>query len=328
MNVAIWLSSRGGSPLQSGLERGIRQLGHRVEEFHHSKDYDLVLMFNQCAHTTDYQYPQFPRQSAIAFIDTAEYGYFRRLPGVANRYWNTFTEDALNHDTKNRSEQLKLKQFLLGKSFPYFMREFHKSVEFPTGYYPIDYPLYHYSVCHHPPNREQYLRRDLDLFVSWGASHPWRLNITKALRDCHTRCEIFVLEQDGAVRIPQDRYFARTIAAKCGVSFDGYGSGSFRMTEVLVRGLLLQGPLSIKLPVEFTDGLHWREYHIESSGEEFLSTDIQAALKSALSDPEGSYRIYEAGYHHVMQHYTEKAMAAYVLKVVENHKWGAPTKIV
>jgi hypothetical protein len=99
------------------------------------------------------------------------------------------------------------------------------------------------------------------------------MHITQALRDCHTRCEIDVL-QDGVVnRMPQKQFFERTFAAKASVSFDGYGSGSFRVTEVLVRSLLLQGPLSIIQRAPLIDGVHCINYNVESDGENFISTE-------------------------------------------------------
>lgn len=328
MRIGILLSTLGGSPLQGGIERGLAQLGHHVETFRPHHSYDLVCVFNQTAHATNYTYPQPPSSKVpIAFIDSAEFGVWSRLPDRVYNYANTFSPGALDHDTKNKNEQLKLKSFLEGKSFPYFIREFSKHVTFPAAYHPIDYPLYHHSVCHDRPNREEYLKRELELFVSWGASHPWRMQITQALRDCHTKCEISVLEQDGAVRMPQQRFFQRTRAAKTSVSFDGYGSGSFRMTEVLVRCLLLQGPLSIIRHAPLIDGVHCVEYRVETKGEEFISTDVCQVLRRSLADPESSYRIYEAGYHHCFTHYTEKATAQYVLDTVAKHDWSKATEL-
>src|SRR2546428_305584 len=76
-----------------------------------------------------------------------------------------------------------LRGFLEGGSFPYFLREFSKHVEFPERYHPIDYPLYHLSHCPSAPDREQYLmNRHLDLYLAWGASHPWRNHISEHLR--------------------------------------------------------------------------------------------------------------------------------------------------
>lgn len=328
MRIAFFLSTLGGSPLQVGLERGMAQLGHHVEDYHHGRSYDLILIFNQTAHNTNYAYPDFPTgYPRIAFVDSAEYGYFRRLPGVVNSYWNAFAEGSLAHDTKNRHEQTRLHQFLEGRSFPYFLREFSKHISFPASYHPIDYPLYHHSVCPHPPNREEYLARPLDLFISWGASHPWRWDITKALRGCHTKCEILVLEENGTPRMPQQEFFRRTRSAKCSVSFDGYGSGSFRMMEVLVRCLLLQGPMSIHTRMPLVNGVTCAEYSVENDGEKFVSTDVCAKLRQCLEDPERSYRIYEAGYHWAMSHYTEKATAEYLLATVEKHDWSTPTTL-
>lgn len=326
MKIGFFLSTRGGSPLQAGLERGLQQLGHMVVE--HGRPCDLTLVFNQSAHTQDYVYPPFPDGNApFAFIDCAEYGYFRRLLGVVGNYWNAFAKGSMTHDTKNRHEQTRLRDWLAGRSFPYFLREFSKHIRFPANYHPIDYPLYFHSECHERPNREEYLKRDLDLFVSWGASHPWRMQITKALRHCHTKCEILVLEENGTPRMPQMEFFRRTRSAKCSVSFDGYGSSSFRLHEVLVRCLLLAGPLSIDRHAPLVDGVHFVEYDVKSAGEEFISTNACATLKAALSDPEGSFRMHEAGYYHCFEHYTETATAQYVLNVIEKHDWSKPTAI-
>lgn len=326
MRIAFLLSTKGGSPLVVGLENGLRQLGHDVVSYQHGQSYDLVLIFNQCAHVTTYSYPEFPENSRIAFVDCAEYGYFKRLPSVINQYAHAFSEGSMTHDTKNHAEQTRLRDFLKGKSYPYFLREFSKYVDYPSNFHPIDYPLYHYSVCPILPNREEYLARELDLFMSWGASHPWRLNLTGALRACQCNSEIFVLEENGTPRMPQQRYFNRTRAAKTSVSFDGYGSSSFRLTEVLVRCLLLQGPLSIVTNAPLVDGVHCIEYSVENDQEQFLGTNICDKLKEALSDPERSYRIHESGYQHCTEHYTEKATAQYVLNTIEKHDWTVTTQ--
>lgn len=331
MRLGFLLSDKGGSPLTCGLERGFGSLGHKVEAYRHGRQYDVLFVFNQVAHVQDYQYPQFPEyEQPIVFVDAAEFGYFTRLPSVVQNYSHAFAPGAMQHDTKNPVEQARLRDFLKGKSFPYFLREFSKYMMYPTGYHPIDYPLYHYSECPILPNREEYLSRTLDLFCSWGVSHPWRWDITRALREqvgSGVKAEILVLEENGTPRMPQAEYFARTRAAKTSVSFDGYGSSSFRLTEVLVRCLLLVGPLAIIRHAPLIDGVHCIEYAVDTDGETFISTDICAKLKDALSDPERSYRIHEAGYHHCMQHYTEKATAQYVLDTIEQHDWNSETSL-
>jgi len=326
MKIGIFLSSLGGSPLQAGLERGFVQLGHELVDG--GKPCDLLVVFNQTAHDPSYCYPGFPDHTGpMAFIDCAEYGYFRRLPGIVGHYWNAFAAGSMVHDTKNVVQQTRLKNWLEGRSFPYFIREFSKHVVFPINYHPIDYPLYYHSECHQKPDREEYLKRELDLFVSWGASHPWRMQITQALRDCHTRCEILVLEENGTPRMRQRDFFQRTRAAKCSVSFDGYGSSSFRLHEVLVRCLLLAGPMSIDRYAPLVDGVHFMEYAVDAVGEGFVGTNVCKVLRQALADPEGSFRMYDAGYRHCMEHYTEKATAEYVLRTVEAHDWTKVTPL-
>lgn len=329
MRIAFYLSTLGGSPLQTSLARALRGLGHAVDEMLLSGTYDLLLVFNQCAHNPSYQYLPFPdHKGPIAFIDTAEYGYFKRLKDRVGNYWNAFADGSINHDTKNREQQVWLRQQLEGKSFPYFIREKSKFVTWPENYHPIDYPLDFHSVCNKRPNRDQYFKRDLDLFVSWGASHPWRIPLTEALRCAHVKAEIRLLnDSKGVHRMPQREYFDRTEAAKASVSFDGYGSGSFRVTEVLVRTLLLQGPLTIDRYAPLVDGVHCIEYQVESDGEIFLGTNVAQKLREALADPERSYRIYHVGYEHCMRHYTERATAEYVLRVVREHDWSKPTTL-
>lgn len=328
MKIAIWLSSKGGSPLQVGLERGLRQLGHHVSYYQHGQGYDLVLILNQVAHTTDYVYPAFPPANIpIAFVDAAEMGYMRRGPEIIRNYANFCSPGSMTHDTKNPIEQRKLRTFLEGRSFPYFIREFSKWIEWPRAYHMVDYPIYALSECHQRPERDEYLRRPDDIFVSWGASHPFRLPITEALRAAKVKGEIHVLEQNGAVRLPQKYYFDRTRGAKCSVSADGYGSSSFRLTEVLVRCLLLQGPLQIHMRAPLVDRETCREYRIVSNGMEFISTDIGDVLREALADPVGSYEIYARGYDHCVTHYTEKAVSRYVLDVVSKHDWSKPTQL-
>lgn len=329
MRIGFFVSNFGGSPLTVGLDRGLRNLGNDVDHpAKPSERYDLLLVFNQCAHTTVYEYPQLPNHfGMMAFIDTAEYGYFKRMPSVAGQYLNAFSEGSMKHDTKNEVQQTRLRQMLEGRSFPYFLREFYKWIEFPIGYHPIDYPLYLHSECHEPPNRDEYLGREFELFVSWGASHPWRMKITEALRASKTKSQILVIEENGTPRMPQAEYLARTRKAKCSVSFDGYGSSSFRLHEVLVRCLLLQGPLMIHRPAPLVNGVHCVEFGIESEDWTVKGTDVNEKLHAALADPEGSFRIHEAGFYHCFQNYTETATAQYVLSTIEKHDYSKPAKL-
>lgn len=328
MKIGIWLSTLGGSPLQSGLERGLRDLGHAVHQWRSTDKYDLVLMFNQTAHNAAYVYPEVPRPDQhIAFIDTAEYGWMRRTPETFPLYANAFTDYAMAHDTKNLMQQMAVKRALEGRSFPYFLREFAKCVAYPSGYHPIDYPLYHQSDCPTPPNREQYLKRPHDIFLSWGASHPWRLNLTQELRGAHPVGDILVIEENGTPRMPQQLYFNRMLFAKCSASFDGYGSGSFRMTEVLTRTLLLQGPLSIVTREPLIDGVHCIQYDVVGDKNEFISTNITDCLKRAIQDPEKSFEIYRNGWTHCREKLSERATAQYVIDTAMAHDWSKPTDL-
>jgi len=332
MKIGFFLSSLGGSPLQVGLERGLVSLGHKVEYLigQDIDPFDLVLFFNQSAHTCAYAYPDFPEtiNKPFAFIDNAEYGFYARTPIRIMKFWNSFTPEAMGHDTKHLGQQLRLRDWLRGRSFPYFLREFFKCMRFPGCYHPIDYPLYLYSENPVLPNRQEFLDRSLDLFVSWGESHHWRKNLSAELRLAPVRSEIHILEENGFQRMPQDQYFARMAAAKCSVCFDGYGSSSFRINEVLARCLALVGPMAIHRAFPLVDGVHCIEYQIESDGNMgFLGSNIVQKLQDALDCPERSFKIFEAGYYHNIAHYSERATAEYLLDVIAKHDWTKPTPL-
>lgn len=330
VKFAFFLSTFGGSPLQGGLERGLRALGHSVEYFHNNRgrDFDVLVIFNQTAHTPSYAFPEFPAYDVpVVMVDAAEYGYFRRLPEVVKDYANFCAPGSMNHDTKSIHEQTRLKNYLQGRSFPYFLREFSKYLNFPKNYHPIDYPLYHLSHCSDRPDLGDYLRRQDKLFISWGASHPWRWQITNALRVCSPDSEILVIGEGSTGRMEQSTYFNRMTRARSSVSFDGYGSGSFRMTEVLVRTLLLLGPLSIHTHAPLVDGQTCVKFDLNTNGEECTGTNVCEKLGEVLDNPEWAFRIHEAGYGWCMDHYTEVETAKYFLSVVEAHDWSLPTEL-
>ncbi len=329
MRIAFFLSSRGGSPLEVGLRRGLAELGHTVDDYRAGAVYDLLLVFNQSAHTQQYVYPDFPADHSIpfAFIDTAEFGPATRLPHRRRDFATSFTVHTMNHDTKNFEQQRRLSAWLYGHSFPYFIREMFSDIKYPMGFHPIDYPLYSLSACSQPPDLHHYLARQHDLWLSWGASHPFRWPLTHALRAHPCKQTVLVIEENGTPRMLQSEYFQHMQDAKCSVSYDGYGSGAFRICEVLARTVLLQGPLSIVTRDPIKDGVSCVEYQIESDGDTFLSTNIAEKLQWIIDNPLEAFRIYEAGYDHVNSKWTEKATAAYVLEVCEKHDWKWPTPL-
>ncbi len=346
MRIGILLSSLGGSPLQGGIERGLAGLGHCVEPYNRRDKYDLVIVFQQVSHTPAYEFPKHfpPDDQPIAFIDSSEHGYFSRLSDRCRNYSHSFAPWAMQQAQKNYHEQIRLKSFLEGKSFPYFLRELHKDIEYPAGYHPIDYPLYHLSACDMRPNREEYLARQLELFCSWGESHPFRVHLTEAMRNAHVKADITVIDrgkkasedrsrgvwltESGEVCfLDQATYFNRMRSAKCSVSYDGYGSGSFRMTEILVRTCLLQGPLAIRTRARLVDGETCRSYTVNHTNEIYEGTNLPDVLRRTLECPEESFEIYERGFEHCQTHLTERATAQYVLDVVAAHDWSKVTPV-
>ena len=332
MRIAFLMSNLGGSPLTIGIERGARELGHQVAPYHPGQGSDLIVVFNQSAHTRGYTYPAFPAaddRTPIAFIDNAEYGWTKRVHEPNQRYWNAFAPGSMEHDTKNPEQQALLRRFLEGRSFPYFLREFWSDCEYPSEYHPIDYPLYAHSTSHRKPNRTEYLSRSVDVACIWGWSNPWRVPLTQELEASSFSKDVYVIERDGP-RLPQfggGGYFPRIDAARSSIQFDGYGSGSFRTTEVLCRTLLMQGPLGVRMHAPLMHGDTCWAYCVWVDGEHYVRSNLVEEIRNALADPEAAFRIYERGYHHCMNHLTERATAAYVLSVVEAHDWTRPTAI-
>lgn len=337
MNIGIYLSTKGGSPLQVGLERGLNSIPDtHAEDFVAGNTYDYVLVFNQCSHTIHYSYENIDALNdyKIVFIDTAEYGWDKRRPENIPLYYSTFASGAMTHDTKNTNQQQKLFNFLNGRSFPYFLREYLKKFAYPEMYHPVDYPLYAYSSCDKVPNRDEYLARKLDLFMYWGASHPFRVQITEELRNCGTKHKIFVIgEKRGRKttgRMDQGKYFSNMSAARATVSYDGYGSSSFREMEALCRTLLLKGETHIIQRDPLTPGVNCIEFKVVTSedGRDFISTDVCEQLKSYLQTPEKCFEIYKNGYEHCMNYYTEQKVSEYVLRVIQQHDWNKSTPLL
>lgn len=143
MKIALLLASNGGTPLTIGLDRGLRQLGHEVVGYELGQGYDLILACNQAVHRTDYAYPEFPPDSdrtPVAFVDGAEYGWTKRVHEPVDGYWNAFAHGSMAHDTKVPEQQERLRRFLEGRSFPYFLREMWSGWPYPDAYHPIDFP--------------------------------------------------------------------------------------------------------------------------------------------------------------------------------------------
>lgn len=292
MRVGILTSTRGGSPLVYALQRVMGWSDGW-------KGADLCIVVNQTAHTTDYVYPEFPpREVPIAFLDTAEYG-------VRGRPRHAFDTVALEHDTKNRQQQERLRNALAGRSFPYFLREMWSDLWYPSEFHPIDYPLHPGSECHRKPDRDEYLARSVPVACLWGLSNQIREHITDRVRAV-PGSDVYVIERDGP-RLPQREYFRRLEAARCTVSADGYGSGSFRMTEALVRTALVRVPLRIRTRAPLLHGETCLDYG------------------PLPIDPELGWNVYRAGYEHCMEHYTPEATARYIVETCERHVWNRET---
>jgi len=318
--------------IEAKLWRGFHQIGVEAERYLAYKKYDYVLLFNQTAHGQEYCYGTLDvlEDYRFAFIDCAEYGWFNRMrPNWQEEYYSAFAPGSLRNHTKNMTEQVFLLLFLQGKSFPYFLREFLVGFPYPPTYYPIDYPIT-VEPDMTPPDREQYLARPVDLFLSWGISHPFRANLTEEVRQAGVRTDINIIQDPHGGRLPYDEYVGRMARAKATVSYDGYGISAFRESEALCRTLLFRGGVPTIQRCPLYSGVNCVEYKVidADNGSRFMSSDIGPLVRSYLQDPERCYEMYHRGYGHGMDYYTEAATARYILRTLANHDWNTPTPLL
>lgn len=332
MNIGFLSHPLGGSPLLLSLRRAFQGLGHNVVDFPRNRKVDLVLVFNFASHQ-EFEYEDFPVvECPMAFIDSAEYGWWTHEKKYARWLYNAFAPAALMGGripgapevvlSSKGKQQFKLKKWLEGKSFPYFLREMYKDWNYPSCYHPIDYPLWVDSHCQKEPQLEEYLKRPLDFYVAWGNSHPYRAKLNELLA-AQPRSQVY----SAPPRIDQKFIFQQTEAAKSSISYHGYGHGSFRVMENSVRTLLFKCRTCIQEREPFVNGETCLEYDVWGSFEE-MGTDLGEKLDIVRKEPERAFGIYKAGREHCLKHLTEEATARYVLGEIEKHDFTQPTPLV
>lgn len=311
-----------------GLTRGLSELGHQTYHFNPGDSYDYVFLFNVSAHIQYWDWIGLEQLNGykFCFIDMAEYGWWTHYDYYKDKYYSAFAPLAIKAKHLN---QVKLLEFLRGKSYPYFLREMYKGVEYHKNYHPIDYPLYFYSVSKKQPiSFEEFKNRHWDIFVAWGHNHQTRVGISEKIRaiggyKTHVLC-------NSDAKIPQFEYFSHLENAKLSISYDGYGSGSFRETEVLCRCVLFRNEQCVIRPYPLTDGVNFIEYKTdEILGDDkypiYKNTNVDELMREGLKKPEELYQIYVNGYKHCMDYYTERAVANRILGILSKHDWGEVT---
>lgn len=323
----------GAGIIASSLQKGFADVGSSLQPYNPSSSYDYVLLFNCADHRTDYNFDGINSiKHKFAFIDTSEYGWWTHHDSYKDRYYNAFAPSTV---LAKPNAQQQLISFLKGKSYPYFIREYYKGVNYHKNYHPIDYPL-HTAHIPIPPlsSFEDYKNRPLDVYISWGPSHMSRASITEVVDKLPLRKEVSY-----RTKVAQQTYFNKLSSAKLSVSYDGYGSGSFRETEALCRTTLLRN--SNMTMVQRDPIIHLRhfiEYGVEEARinwdrtegitdtqPRFTSTDISDIIMEYIKDTDLLYEIYRNGYNHCVTNFTEKATAQYIINILQSHNWGEIT---
>lgn len=334
----------GAGVLFQSLARGFEQIGHPLVLFNPNQVYDYVIVFNNAAHRADYDFNGIDKiTQRVAFVDGSEYGWWTHHNYYRKLFSNSFAPGSMK---VKPFEQRKLQLFLKGKSFPFFLREFYKGNKYPKSYHPIDFPLI--TVGTNVPGMasfEDYVNRPYDVYIGWGESHPSR----KCLAELVDKLPCKTLINSGN-KIERSLYFENIKNAKISISYDGYGSTTFREKEILCRTLLLRNKMAVHLSQPLTDGFNFVEFRVKErlinwqmsahtcnpeyaqdvmdKTIEYADSDIGDIIMSLLKDIDKMYEIYRQGYHHCTENYTEKATAQYVFDTIQDHDWKEPTPII
>lgn len=309
-----------GSIISGALTQGLTQLGHTVSAYRSGGTFDYVFLVNVSNHGQNYTYGQLPDHPRLVFVDTAEYG---PLTHDDPKYAYAFSSGSLAHKEKNQAEQLRLQRHLTGRSFPYFLRELQLKVSYPDSYHPIDYPML--APFAPPQDWQVFKSRPYDFLCVWGLSHPWRSELDRRItlhRDSQTSLKFRL----GARTLDFFAYMNEMERSVSTVSFDGYGSGSFRVTEALTRCVLFIGPLHIRQRLNFVDGVNCVQYRVVGRDGRFVETDLLEVAEMTLADRRRCFDIYQAG-RKLAADTTCEAWSRYVLDVCARHDWNKPTSV-
>lgn len=326
------------NPLFYNLIWGLRSLGHRCEVYKVRTRYDFVFV---CNVSSPYhperdgknwilKYPNLDVvQDKVVFVDPAEYGWWTHDPAYGIEYYNAFAPWSIR--SKGSAEgQIELLNFLRGKSFPYFIREKYKSIQYPDQYYPVDYPLANISK---KPDKDEFMKRVYDLYLRWGGSHLFRPKIVEEINSI-TGFKIDAVQ----AKINQFEYYTNTQNSRVSVVSDGYGSGSFRETEILANCVLFMREQCIDKHHPLTNGINFVEFKVNYEMTKpdsifvhgyqiYKDCNIKELLLEYMSDWDRCYSIYEAGYNHCMKYYSQKEFANYVLEKIYNFDYLKSTPV-
>lgn len=324
MKIAYFVPQHAGAVIFGGMQRGFEQLGYPLHQFKPGGSYDYVLLFNCADHKTLCNFEGIDDITGkFGFIDTSEYGWQTHYEYYKDKLYSAFAPLTIGMKPDGHK---KLINFLRNKSYPYFLREYYKGVNYHKNYHPIDYPLYWASVCKKGLSSfEEYKNRPMDLYVAWGESHQTRKNITAILEKLPLKMHVSV-----GPKIPPQQYFMNLESARMSVSYDGYGYGSFRETELLSRLTYFRNRQIVHQHHPLTDGLNFVEYTTEEILDdnhypEFIDSNIGDIIMDHADNIDLMYEMYVSGYRHCLDNFTEMAVAKYILKTLRNHNWNEIT---
>lgn len=317
----------GGGLIFGGLYRGFLELGIQLIPYQPGGHYDFTLLFHSAPHIPIMNFDGIENITGkFAFVDCSEYGWWTHNDYWRDKCYSAFAPKSIEYKPK---EQQRILNFLRGKSYPFFIREYYKKVQYHQNYHPIDYPLYYASAPQKIPTTfEEYANRAYDLYIFWGHSHPSRTKITEELNKLPFKISAGC---DSDAKINQLQYFDNISNAKMSLTYDGYGSGGFRETEVLSRTLLLKNNNGANVQRDpLTNGVNFIEYQVKEDFDSagyptFNSTSIGDIISERLQNLEQSYEIYKNGYNHCMTYFTERATAQYILNTIKKHDWNIIT---
>jgi len=334
MEIGIY-TPYSGNPLVDELIYGLHCIDIPVSLCTPSNidSFEYVIIFNVVWHANkdtmiyDWDILDYINQhQKIVFIDNAEYGWNTRNKDKLEKYANIYSPEAIKY---RPPYQQKLRNFLNDKTYPYFIREYSKYINYCGNYFPIDYVIHPSTINilpSSPVSFEEFNMRDYDIICIWGNSHPFRNNITEELNKIN--CKKIISFN----KINQSMYYSMLSTCKLCVSFDGCGSSSFREYEIPTHTSLFMNNLSIEQYMPFVNEESCIKYNVYNSvnqtEESPDSTDIKDKIEYYLNNIGKLYEIYVNGLIHVSKYKTPISLANYVINTINAFNWnGLKTKM-
>ena len=174
-------------------------------------------------------------------------------------------------------------------------------------------------------------KKDYDLFLSLGNTHPLRLTLIKKFLEASdkkgrrswvaTNENVNLnhpLQKKLKKMLPWGEYIATQAKSKITASIRGFGRDALHAWEAFsFATLVLYCDPGIYIPFPFKDRVHCLYFSEDCS-------EVIDLAETFLEDSTAAWQIAQAGKRHLHQYHTNKARAEYLINVSRGEAWGKP----